>query len=200
MARQLKNSLEQAHYQCQDCHKNHNVTYTVGEFARISGNRPVPGQACVQTIGELQRVKTLTKPGVWFDASLWQLTPLLDDGWRFHQGQVGQSPETPPSSARRDHGSGGPGSLLLLAGQPGAYGRRRVIIIVVEEFGHRKTKSAHPHWKLLRFDYFDDGVSGQGIDDGDGLLMGSIHLVQDAAQRTPAIGAVDPGINLIFRL
>ena len=73
-----------------------------------------------------------------------------------------------------------------------------VIMEMVKEFTGEEAFTVHPHEVERRLDVFTPDVVGEAFDDGEELLKNVLRFIQDFAHRAPAIGLIDPGIDVIL--
>ena len=70
-----------------------------------------------------------------------------------------------------------------------------VIMEMVKEFTSAEALTAQPY-NVVR--WLDQDVVGEAFDDGEELLKNVLRFIQDFAHRAPAIGLIDPGIDVIL--
>ncbi len=88
--------------------------------------------------------------------------------------------------------------LIFYARQPGAYVWLMVIMEMVKEFTGEEAFIVHPHEVERWLDMFNPDVVGEAFDDGQELLKNLMRFIQDFAHRAPAIGLIDPRIDVIL--
>lgn len=69
---------------------------------------------------------------------------------------------------------------------------------MVKEFTGEKALAVHPHEVEGRFDVLNPEVVGKAFDDGEELLKNVLRFLQDFRHRAPAIGLIEPGIDVIL--
>ncbi len=73
-----------------------------------------------------------------------------------------------------------------------------VIMEMVKELTGEEAFTVHPHEVERRLDVFNPDVVGEAFDDGEELLKNVLRFIQDFAHRAPAIGLIDPRIDVIL--